>query len=219
MKPAAKPPTVMLMALATPPLAWQQSMAKRLVAALEQSVRTSPAADDAPGQTLTPSTPWQLPSTDIAQAAQRLSPAAQQTPLYLRCLSHYRDELRAQDQDHDDAGAALACMLAAAAQAIEKHAVTPERWQAVSRWLQRDLMPAVDWSAASATERQDVFARWALLAVALGEWSLEASKRGGVAQQTASLMARQHLVVEFGVDARLLMDAMRWQGLIPATAG
>jgi hypothetical protein len=90
------------------------------------------------------------------------------------------------------------------------------RWSKLTTWLARNVLPAVDWARASTPEQQQFFARMALLAVALGEWSLEASKRGAAAQATARLMAKQHLEVEFGVDAELLLKSMRWLDVIPA---
>jgi hypothetical protein len=220
------------MPLAQKPGAWQLDVAQALRSALQDGLLASAPSSDgaapqpaaqasaqasAAEQPAPPPTAWRTARVDIAEVSRRLAPAASMAPLYLRCLTHYRDDLRAQDVDADDAGAALACMLAASLQALEAHAVTLPRWSRITTWLVGHVMPAVDWSRASTVEQQQFFARMALLAVALGEWSLEASKRGTAAQATARLMAKQHLEVEFGLDAELLLKSMRWLDVIPAT--
>lgn len=210
------------MPLAQKPGAWQRDVAHALRNALHEALSAlAPGSDgDAPlldtKEQPAPPTTWRVARVDIAEVSRRLAPAASMAPLYLRCLTHYRDDLRPQDVDADDAGVALACMLAASLQALEAHAVTLARWSKLTTWLARNVLPAVDWARASTAEKQQFFARMALLAVALGEWSLEASKRGTAAQATARLMAKQHLEVEFGLDTELLLKSMRWLDVIPA---
>ena len=220
-----------LMPLAQKPGSWQRDVAKALLSALQEaSTASAPGSDSASSQPGAPAgsqaggaepspapTAWRVAPVDIAEVSRRLAPAASMAPLYLRCLTHYRDDLRPQDVDTDDAGVALACMLGASLQALEAHAVTPARWSMLTTWLARNVLPAVDWARASTPEQQQFFARMALLSVALGEWSLEASKRGAAAQATARLMAKQHLEVEFGLEPELLLKAMRWLDVIPAT--
>jgi hypothetical protein len=208
----AKPP---LMPLGTRASPWQSTMATQLVAALREAVRISPGAtaDATPNVEL--ATGWRVARGDIAAASRQLAPPGGQAALYLRCLVHYRDELRAQDKTNDDAGVALACFICAALQALEGEAVTIPRWTAVTQWLRREVEPRVDWASASLDEQRDVFARTALLAAAVGEWSLEASKRDALSQETARTMARSHLQHELGLDADVLVDAARWLGWIP----
>ncbi len=220
MKTAPSPAGATLMPVSGAPEPLQRGVVAQLGAALQSCLKTSAPSSDGGGLEADKgpqATPWLAPRVDIAAASRKLSPVASQSPLYLRCLVHYRDALRPQDREQDDAGVALACMLAASLQALEAHAVTPERWARITLWLQQHVVPGVDWGQAPTSEQQDFFARMALLAVALGEWSLEASKRGATAQATAHIMARQHLQVELGLDHETLLKAMRWLDVIPAS--
>ncbi len=218
-----QPKSTNLMPLAQKPGPWQVEVARALRSAMQDGLRASaPSSDSGASQPSAhaaeqpaPPTAWRTARVDIAEVSRRLAPAASMAPLYLRCLTHYRDDLRPQDIDQDDAGVALACMLAASLQALEAHAVTLSRWSQLTTWVVRHVMPTVDWTRATTAEHQQFFARMALLAVALGEWSLEASKRGSIAQDTARLMARQHLDFELGLDAELLLKSMRWLDVIP----
>jgi len=116
--------------------------------------------------------------------------------------------LRASEPE-DDAGAALACFLAACLQGLQGHAVTPERWQALATWVNDFVDAQAAWQAAPAAEQQDFFERMAILAAAVGEWSVQASRQGAAAIAAARAMATQHLKAQLGLDAADWVHAMR----------
>jgi hypothetical protein len=201
------------------PLAWQQAVGRRLGAVLAQSRAahapahdTAPPADeagftsrwrlDAPARTATPAI-RALARLQAPDPAGRAAAGA----LLARCLAHYRTQIR--PDDTDDAGVAFACFLAACVQAQEGQAVSPERWRAVHAWIEAWVADALDWDAAPAEQQQDFFDRMACLAVAIGEWSVVASRQGEAAMRTAQLLARSALSSQLGVELGALAAALR----------
>jgi hypothetical protein len=207
------------MPLAEPPSAWQRQLGAQIQAALRR-VPASPAApfpeDDS---TLEPElTGWRSALTwrdDIDRWAARLAPSREQQTLYARCLRHYPHYFDRPLPAHDDAGVAVAGWLVASVQALESHAATPLRWRAVARWLDSAvLLPEA--TAGEPLPWVPLCARMSLLTVAIGEWSQQASVQGPLARRSARLMACQHLEQEFGLDAELLLNALRHLQIIPA---
>ncbi len=195
----------------TPPPPWQRSLGERLSAALKRSLAAYPAAEDSAA----PAPRWPVPRAAEAHAAQALAgPDGTLAQLFAQCLRLYREQL--QRTPDDDVLRALACFLCACAQALEGHAVTPERWQRTADWLGLWLLPDEAEATAPIEERQQSFERLATLAVAVGEWSVQASRQGETAMASARLMAAEHLRHELDLDAGLLLRALRWQGLISA---
>ena len=116
----------------------------------------------------------------------------------------------------DDLGRALAAYLGACRQASDHEPLSPERWQAVTQWLKAWVIDELPWDDAPLAERQDAFERFAVLAVALGEWTVQASRQGGAQQASATWMARNSLRNQLGLDLTALCSVLR--GLDAPTA-
>ncbi len=209
------------------PSAWQQRVGRRLADALTHSlVVDAPRVDAALPVGERSASPWCVAPAAASTGAQALArmqarsarERAAVQAIFERCLRHYRQVLRGGTEAQDDAAAALACCLAAVLQAVDGHAVTPERWRAIQAWLQTWVLEGLGWNAAPLAERQSFFERMAILAVALGEWSVQASRQGTVAVASARVMARRCLAAELGLDADDLLRAMRCMQIVPTPA-
>lgn len=200
---------------------WQAALRDRLAYALVQSrFAHAPLADGSAPV----ATSWRLPcravqgSDAAAQAlAEMLSTgtAAQHRELAQRCLQQYRQ--MAADGDQDDLGRALAAYLGACRQAFDHEALSAQRWQAITQWLQAWVIGEIPWADAPLAERQDAFERFATLAVALGEWTVQASRQGTAQQASATWMARNGLRAQLGLDLPALCALLR--SLDAGTAG
>lgn len=209
----------------------QQAIGRALLEALQRSRTAHPPAGLAPaaGQGL-PASDWLVSpariGAGVGAAAQALAAAQVSTPverarlagLLQRCLQHYRSQLR-QDEQTDDAGAALACCLAAVLQAVLQQAVTPARWQGTLDWIRTwaEIQPL--WDAAPLEQRQDFFERMAILAAALGEWAVQASRQPGQALAAARNLAESCLQQQLGLQAEQLVLALQRFGVCDADAG
>ena len=213
------------------PNPWQTALGQRLTLALAQSrLAHPPFADTASGvEHDALGTRWQLPARPMQQAvadgalsalSEMLGGAPAQGDLLTRCLQHYRGQLAA-DPAQDDLGAALAAYLGACRQAFDHEPLSPQRWQAITQWLKAwviDQPPcdALPWDDAPLADRQDAFERFAVLAVALGEWTVQASRQGKAQQASATWMARSSLRGQLGLDLPALCAVLR--GLDTPTA-
>jgi hypothetical protein len=204
--------------------AWQPTLGSRLAQALEQSRRAHAPSTDGGTAPAVLSTRWRLParaeltSGGAADAlAQMLGAgrAAHHDDLAARCLQQYR--LMAADAAQDDLGRALAAYLGACRQAFDREPLTPQRWQAITQWLQAWVIDETPWQDAPLAERQHAFERFAVLAVALGEWTVQASRQGTAQQASATWMARSSLRAQLGLDLPALCAVLR--GLDARTAG
>ena len=130
--------------------------------------------------------------------------------LITRCLQHYRGHLAADDAE-DDLGRALAAYLGACRQALDEQPFDTTRWQAVTRWLEAWVIDEMPWDDAPLAQRQDAFERFAVLAVALGEWTVQASRQGKAQQASAVWMARNSLRGQLGLDLPALAAALAQQ--------
>ena len=210
-----------------PPSAWQQAVGRQLAVALARAgaahapvhdTALSPEAPDGSPPDARFASRWRIstgpaltsPAIHALARQQAADPAgrAAASALLTRCLAHYRAQIRPDDAE-DDAGVALACFLAACVQAQEGQAVSPARWRAVHAWLEAWVADALDWDAAPALQQQDFFDRMACLAVAIGEWSVVASRQGEVAMRTAQMLARSCLHSQLGVDLDALAAVLR----------
>jgi hypothetical protein len=212
------------------PVALQQAIGQALLQALQRSGTAHPPAGLAPatGHGL-PVSDWLVPparhGSGVGAAAQALTAAQVSTPverarlagLLQRCLLHYRSQLR-QDEQTDDAGAALACCLAAVLQAVVQQAVTPARWQGTLDWIRTwaEIQPL--WDAAPLEQRQDFFERMAILAAALGEWAVQASRQPGQAPLAARSLAKLCLQQQLGLQAAPLVQALQRFGVCDGDA-
>lgn len=204
------------------PNPWQSALGDRLAKALQQSrLAHAPLAD---AEADLAATRWRLPARPVAHssaAAALTELLAMGTPaahgnLLERCLAHYRSQL-ANDATQDDLGRALAAYLGACRQAFDTEALSPERWQAITQWLKAWVIDELPWDDAPMAQRQDAFERFAALAVALGEWTVQASRQGKAQQASATWMARTTLRGQLGLDLPELCAVLR--GLdTPATA-
>lgn len=209
-----------LMPLADPPGEWQRRLGDSIVQALEKALRQPAPVHDAapparPSLRIDTRTRWPRAarwSDGLDAWARCLAPSRPQVALYARCLRHHSQYFADPHAAQADPGVAVAGFLAASLQALEWHAVTPLRWHALAQWLDRHVVLPEPHDAAAL---QSLCVRMALLTVAIGEWSQQASAQGAVAQASAELMARQHLQGELGIDAALLLRAMRWHHVIP----
>lgn len=209
---------------AASPHPWQTALSQRLAQALAQSRLAHAPLTDTQADHGLPATRWLLPARSLQQckAADALSemlgvsgPAAK-GDLMARCLQHYRKQLAA-DPTRDDLGAALAAYLGACRQAFDQEPLSPQRWQAATQWLKAWVIDEMPWDDAPLAETQDAFERFAVLAVALGEWTVQASRQGSAAQASATWMARSSLRGQLGVDLPALCAVLRGQDT--ATAG
>lgn len=215
----------------TAPGALQQAIGQALLQALQRSGTAHPPAGLAPRSTHElPTSDWLVPAARhgaaVGAAAQALAAAQVSTPLerarlaglLQRCLLHYRSQLR-QDEPSDDAGAALACCLAAVLQACVQQAVTPARWQGTLDWIRTwaEIQPL--WDAAPLEQRQDFFERMAILAAALGEWAVQASRQPGRALVAARSLAESCLQQQLGLPAAQLVQVLQRFGVCDGDAG
>ncbi len=195
------------------PNRWQLALGQRLTQALAESrLAHPPQADDTASAT---GTHWRLPPCDTAPsgAAPALlellgtSIAGGPETLLAHCLRHYRQ--LAHDGESDDLGRALAAYLGACRQAFDQEALTPQRWQAVVQWLKAWVLDALPWDSVPLAQRQEAFERFAVLAVALGEWTVQASRQGQAALASATWMARTSLRGQLGLDLPALCAVLR----------
>lgn len=200
------------MTTAASPNAWQQALGQRLAQALSASrLAHAPQAD---ASAALPGTRWQLPARDASASA--VEPAlaellgvgaAASQALVVQCLNHYRQ--LAGGAAHDDLGLALAAYLGACRQAFDHEPLTPQRWQAIVQWLKAWVLDELPWDDAPLAERQDCFERLAVLAVALGEWTVQASRQGKAVVASSTWMARNSLRGQLGLDLPALCAALR----------
>jgi hypothetical protein len=209
----------------TPLSPWQQAVGRRLAEALARGTTVHPPAHDgpAPDAQAPLRSPWRVPprgagvpSTAMQSLAreQARDPAgrAQAASLMARCLRHYREQIRP-DDDEDDAGVALACFLAACMQAQEGLAVTPERWRAVHDWVQAwagddGAAGGPAWGTTPPAQQADFFERMACMAVAIGEWTVVASRQGEAAMRSARMFAASSLRAQLGLELPGLSAAL-----------
>jgi hypothetical protein len=195
------------------PNPWQSALGNRLAQALEQSrFAHAPQADEAFERDLG-ATRWRLPSrvaepTTAAAALSEMLGTAAQAGLVSHCLQHYRNQL-APGRAEDDLGVALAAYLGACRQAFDHEALSPQRWLAITQWIKAWVVDELPWDDAPLLQRQDAFERFAVLTVALGEWTVQASRQGGAAQASATWMARSSLRGQLGLDLPALCAALR----------
>ncbi len=195
------------------PNPWQAALGRRLAQALEQSrFAHAPQADDA-GEQGAKATRWRLPSrvaepvTAVAALSEMLGMPGQAS-LVNHCLQHYRNQL-APERAEDDLGVALAAYLGACRQAFDHEALTPQRWQVITQWVKAWVIDELPWDDAPLAQRQDAFERLAVLTVALGEWTVQASRQGSAQQASATWMARNTLRGQLGLDLPALCAALR----------
>lgn len=213
----------------TPPSPWQRALGQRLAEALAHGAALHAPVHDQPATEREPlRSRWRVarrapgvPSTALQSLAraQANDPAgrARATSLMARCLQHYREQIRP-DDDEDDAGVALACFLAACAQAQDGRAVTPQRWQAVHDWLDAWVADGLDWAGVPRAQQADFFERMASLAVAIGEWSVVASRQGEAAMRSAQMLAASSLRAQLGLALPTVAAALRTLDAAGATS-
>lgn len=195
------------------PNPWQSALGRRLAQALEQSrFAHAPLADDAAERDAN-ATRWRLPSrvaepVAAAAALNEMLGLASQAGLVARCLQHYRNQLAA-GRAEDDLGVALAAYLGACRQAFDHEALTPQRWLSITQWVKAWVIDELPWEDASLLQRQDAFERFAVLTVALGEWTVQASRQGTAQQASATWMARNSLRGQLGLDLPALCALLR----------
>lgn len=205
---------------AASPNAWQQALGQRLSKALSASRLAHAPQGDA--SAITPGTHWELPPRDSAHCDAEAAlvemlgtAAAAGEPLVAQCLQHFRQQL-AGGAPQDDLGLALAVYLGACRQAFDQEPLTAERCNAVVQWLKAWVLDELPWDDAPLAHRQATFERLAVLAVALGEWTVQASRQGKALVASATWMARNSLRGQLGLDLPVLYAALR--GLDASTA-
>jgi hypothetical protein len=193
------------------PNPWQSALGRRLAQAVEQSrFAHAPQADAAAELD---ATRWRLPSrvaepTGAAAALSEMLGTNAQAGLVTHCLQHYRNQL-APGRAEDDLGVALAAYLGACRQAFDQEALSTQRWQAITQWVKAWVIDEVPWDDAPLLQRQDAFERLAVLTVALGEWTVQASRQGSAHQASATWMARSSLQGQLGLDLPALCAVLR----------
>jgi hypothetical protein len=128
---------------------------------------------------------------------------AQACALYERCLSHYREVVRAHEAapSHDDVGAAVACFVAANMQALHGVKATPAMRLQLERQLSGVTLRSAAWDEASARERQNYFEQMAILAVLIDASSAQAVHQGPAAVANVQRAARGYLQQLLGLNA------------------
>lgn len=205
---------------AASPNPWQTALGQRLAQALAQSrLAHAPRADDESDGL---ATRWHLPSRAVepstaAGALSEMLGLPAQAGLVTHCLQHYRNQL-APERAGDDLGLALAAYLGACSQAFDQEALSPQRWRAITQWLKAWVIDELPWDDVPLAQRQDAFERFAVLAVALGEWTVQASRQGKAQQASATWMARSSLKAQLGLDLPALCAVLRALDMPPTTA-
>jgi hypothetical protein len=200
--------------------AWQRAVGVQLASAIERGAGAHAPAHDgaAPAADAPLRSRWRVaagaaapPSTLQALAREQAGdPAgrARANALMTQCLAHYRTHIRP-DDEADDAGVALACFLAACVQAGTGIAATPARWRATLDWVEAWTGEGLDWASVPPAEQADFFARMASLGVAVGEWSVVASRQGEAAMHSARLLAASSLRAQLGLALGPLAATLR----------
>lgn len=147
----------------------------------------------------TPTAPAQMAATQVQDAATRADLCA----MYARCLQTYRDAIRPQDTEADDAGAAMAFFVAANMHAL--HAVAPSQQMvdALEQQLRAVTRRVAEWDAASPAQRQFFFERLAILGVLMIGNVAKAKAEAPGATAELRRTARQYLqqMLGFSPDA------------------
>lgn len=199
---------------------WQRAVGVQLASAIERGATAHAPAHDgleppadaplhsrwrvAPGTVAPPSTMQALAREQAGDPAGRARAGA----LMAQCLAHYRSHIRP-DDEADDAGVALACFLAACVQAETGLAATPARWRATLAWMEAWSGEGLDWAAVPPADQADFFSRMASLGVAVGEWSVVASRQGEAAMRSARLLAASTLRAQLGLALGPLAATLR----------
>ena len=203
---------------------WISTLGSRLAQALQQSLTAHAPSNDGGTAADVVCTRWRLPArADLMSRAAAAALAemlgagrtAHHDELAARCLQQYRQ--MADDAAQDDLGRALAAYLGACRQAFDHEPLTAQRWQAITRWLQAWVIDDTPWQDVPLAERQQAFERFAVLAVSLGEWTVQASRQGTAHQASATWMARSSLRAQLGLDLPALCAVLR--SLDARTAG
>jgi hypothetical protein len=144
--------------------------------------------------------------------------------MYENCLRTYRDEVRPQDTaiGIDDAGAALACFVAACLFALHGNAVTQETLQRLERQLIGVARLNSTWQATATGARQHYFETMAILGVLLVGSVEHARSQGPAAVAEMKNTARGYLVELLGIEPDLLVldsDGLSLRMQAPAVHG
>ena len=176
----------------------------RLRAALRQAVpamllRAGSAASPEPLQVQrapAPTAPAQMAAAQSTDAATR----AELQALYARCLHTYRNAIRPQDTDHDDAGAAMALFVATCLHALNGTDATPQMIDTLERQLRGVVQHSADWHGAPVAQRQVFFERTAILGVLMAGHHGKARSEGAGALAEVRRVARAYLRQLLGFD-------------------
>jgi hypothetical protein len=188
------------------------SVESRLAAQLSAQIRK------ALGNAIIPSGRVDQAALCIERAEQPIAPAqlaavhpggeaarTQIRAVYEACLAHYREHVRPQDHALDDVGAAFATFIAACIDALRGTRTSPASKLQMERQLNALLQSDPVWTRASATERQSIFERFAILAVFVEGCSARAPLEGSKAVAHVRQAARDYLRESFGIDPDVLV--------------
>ena len=127
--------------------------------------------------------------------------------MYENCLRTYREAVRPQDTalGIDDAGAALACFVAACLFALHGDSVTQETLQRLERQLVGVARLSSTWEATATAARQHYFETMAILGMLLAGSAEHAKAQGPAAIAEMKKTARGYLVELLGIEPDLLM--------------
>lgn len=181
---------------------------RRLEAALRQTLpamllRAQSSSDDGllrVERAPMPNAPTQLAAAQSKDAATR----AELQALYTRCLQTYRDSIRPQDGELDDAGAAMALFVAANLCALNGTEATRSMLDALEQQLRGVTRRSADWDAASREQRQFFFERAAIIGVLMAGNHAKAKSQGAAALAEVRRIARQYLEQLLGFNPELL---------------
>jgi hypothetical protein len=125
---------------------------------------------------------------------------AQAQLLYVRCLRHYREAVRPQDDSHDNVGAAVARFVAANLLALHGVRASAETLLRLEHQLSGVARASSAWARAPLSERQRYFETMALLAVMVGELAAQALAEGAAAIAHVQRAARGYLQQLLGLN-------------------
>ena len=148
----------------------------------------------------TATAPTQMATLQSRDAATR----AQLETLYATCQKTYRESIRPQDTEDDDAGAAVALFISANLHVLHDEQATPDMFEALELQLRGVTRRSAEWDAASQAQRQAFFERIAILAVLMAGSLDRAKSEGPAALADLRRTARQYLQQMLGVNPDLL---------------
>lgn len=143
-----------------------------------------------------PTAPTQMAAAQGRDDATR----EQLATMYARCLQTYRDSIRPQDTESDDAGAAMAFFVAANLHTLRAVRASQQTLDTLEQQLRAVTRRSAEWDAATPAQRQFFFERLAILGVLMIGSHDKAKSQGPAAMAELRRTARQYLQQMLGFN-------------------